>query len=80
MLVVLATGLGACAKPFSDDAPTFDDILSAGWLEDEDPVLIVPFYCYETIDAPDCHANPIPGEGGRLRGYEGPAPVLKVEP
>lgn len=80
MLVAAAVSLSACTNPFADDAPTFDEILAAGWLEDDTPTAVVPLYCYDTIGAPDCHAAPVPGEGGRLRGYEGPAPVLRVEP
>jgi hypothetical protein len=77
LAVLLA--LGACSNPWIEDAPTFDDILSAGWLEEDQPQPVTPLYCYDTIGAPDCHAEPIVGEGGRLRGYEGPLPTLKVE-
>ena len=72
--------LSACTNPFADVAPSFDEILSAGWLDsDEAPAPVVPVYCYDTIGAPDCHANPLAGVGGRLRGYEGPAPVIPIE-
>jgi len=80
MLVAAAVVLSGCTNPFAGDAPTFDEILVAGWLEDKTPAVIVPLYCYDTIGAPDCHAAPVPGKGGRLRGYEGPAPKLRVEP
>lgn len=80
VLVAAAICLAGCTNPFADDAPTFREILAAGWLEDETPPEVVPVYCYDTIGAPDCHAAPVPGEGGRLRGYEGPAPTLRVEP
>jgi hypothetical protein len=79
-LLAVAVALAACSNPFSDDAPTFDQILSAGWLNDDDPpALKDPVYCYDTIGAPDCHAVPLAREGGRLRGFEGPAPVLRIE-
>lgn len=79
-LLAAALLLTACANPFADDAPSFAEILSAGWLDaDDTPFPVVPVYCYVTIGAPDCHAEPLAGEGGRLRGYEGPAPVVRVE-
>ncbi|MEH6755600.1 MAG: hypothetical protein V7788_15720 [Alphaproteobacteria bacterium] len=79
-LLAAALILAACANPFGDNAPSFEEILSAGWLGAEDKrVPVDPVYCYVTIGAPDCHAEPLAGEGGRLRGYEGPAPVVRVE-
>lgn len=79
-LLAAALLLAACANPFGDDAPSFDEILSAGWLGGDDkPVPVVPVYCYSTIGAPDCHDSPLEGEGGRLSGYEGPAPALRTE-
>jgi hypothetical protein len=80
MLVAAVVVLSGCTNPFVGDAPTFDEILAAGWLEDKTSAVIVPLYCYDTIGAPDCDAAPVPGESGRLRGYEGPAPKLRVEP
>lgn len=82
LLVAAAVFLSACTNPFAEDAPTFSEILSAGWLEDDDdePLPLVPLYCYDTIGAPDCHAAPLIEEGGRLRGYEGPKPPVRVEP
>jgi len=38
MLVAAAMLLSACANPFADDAPSFNDILSAGWLDEDEPV------------------------------------------
>lgn len=34
-----------------------------------------PLYCYATLGEEDCHAEPLPGEIGRLVGFAGPAPV-----
>lgn len=79
MVLGAAILLSACSNPFAGDAPSFNDILSAGWLDDDEPQPVTPLYCYETIGAPDCHAKPLVGEGGRLQGYEGPAPELRVE-
>lgn len=31
-------------------------------------------YCYATLGEEDCHAEPLPGEIGRLVGFVGPAP------
>lgn len=79
-LLAAALLLTACANPFADDAPSFDEILSAGWLGGDDkPVPVVPVYCYSTIGAPDCHDTPLEGEDGRLSGFEGPAPALRIE-
>lgn len=72
--------LGACTNPFADDAPSFRDILAAGWLEDEEPLPVMPIYCYDTIGAPDCHQAPLVDEGGRLRGFEGPPPPAATVP
>ncbi|MBW7849979.1 MAG: hypothetical protein H3C38_05740 [Rhodospirillales bacterium] len=33
-----------------------------------------PIYCYRTLAAPDCYAQPQPGEAHRLIGYYGPPP------
>jgi len=79
MLVAAAMLLSACANPFADDAPSFNDILSAGWLDDDEPVPVTPLYCYETIGTADCHAKPVLGEGGRLQGYEGPKPKMRTD-
>jgi len=78
-LLAAAVLLSACTNPFSGDAPSFNQILSAGWLGDDTPAPEVPVYCYNTIGAPDCHAMPLAGEGSRLRGFEGPAPAVRVE-
>ena len=37
MVLAAAMLLSACANPFADDAPSFNDILSAGWLNDDEP-------------------------------------------
>lgn len=34
-----------------------------------------PLYCYATLGEEDCHAEPLPGEIGRLVGFVGPAPA-----
>ncbi len=73
--------LAACANPFADDAPTFDEILAAGWLEDEQPpVPLDPLYCYDTIGAEDCHEAPLEDGGNRLIGYQGPPPPIDIQP
>lgn len=69
--------LSACENPWREYLPDFDEVLSAGWLEDEAPRPVVPVYCYETIGAADCYGAPLEGAGNRLRGFEGPPPVMK---
>lgn len=80
--VASALVLAACSNPFSDDAPTFSELLSAGWLSPEkaSPTPPDPLYCYETIGVGDCHVHPVAGEGNRLVGFEGPPPPVEVEP
>ena len=79
MLVAAAMLLSACANPFADDAPSFNDILSAGWLNDDEPSPVTPLYCYEPIGAKDYYAKPLAGKGRRLQGFEGPAPRLRAD-
>ena len=69
--------LSACQNPWIEDLPSFDQVLSAGWLEDEAPPPVVPVYCYDTIGAADCCAVPLEGQSNRLRGFEGPPPPMR---
>jgi len=69
--------LSACENPWREYLPDFDEVLAAGWLEDAAPVPVVPVYCYETIGAADCYAEPLEGAAGRLRGFEGPPPPME---
>lgn len=69
--------LSACENPWSEHLPDFEQVLSAGWLEDEAaPRPVTPIYCYETIGANDCYRYPVEGAGNRLRGFEGPPPAM----
>lgn len=68
--------LAACQNPWADHLPDFDQVLSAGWLEDDAPRPVVPVYCYDTIGSADCYAAPLDGAANRLRGYEGPPPQI----
>ena len=69
--------LSACANPWSEHLPDFDQVLAGGWLEDEvTPLVVVPLYCYVTIGTADCYDAPLEGAGNRLRGFEGPPPPL----
>ena len=68
--------LSACENPWREHLPNFDQLLSAGWLEDDAPLPVVPIYCYDTIGAADCYATPLEGAGNRLRGFEGPPPPI----
>ncbi|MEP4379731.1 MAG: hypothetical protein ABJ215_00795 [Alphaproteobacteria bacterium] len=68
--------LSACENPWREYLPDFDGVLSAGWLEDEAPLPVVPVYCYDTIGAADCYEAPLEGAGNRLRGFEGPPPNM----
>ncbi len=76
----LCLALSACENPFADDAPSLDEILSAGWLfgDKEDvaapPKALPPVYCYETIGVGDCHDQPLADGGNRLVGFTGPPP------
>ena len=74
--------LSACANPFADDMPGFDQLLSGGWLSPDEAAAAPPepLYCYETIAEEDCHDRPLEGEGQRLVGYEGPPPPLRIDP
>ena len=81
LFLVAVTGLaaGACANPFAEDAPTLDQILSAGWIWSDEPVEVElaeesPLYCYGTIGTEDCHSTPLPDEENRLVGFQGPPP------
>ena len=66
--------LSACTNPWHEYLPDFDEVLAAGWLEDEAPLPVVPVYCYATIGTADCYNAPLQGAGNRLRGFEGPPP------
>lgn len=69
--------LAACANPWAEYAPDFDQVLSGDWLYEEEPDRpVVAVYCYQTIGAADCHAAPLVDEGGRLQGFEGPPPPI----
>lgn len=68
--------LSACENPWSEHLPSFDQVLSAGWLEDDAPPAVTPIYCYETIGSNDCYQQPVDGAGNRLRGFEGPPPPM----
>lgn len=74
MLLGVALLVSACANPWSEYAQDFDEFLSAGWLDDPDPLPVTPIYCYGTIGAPDCYMTPQEGQGNRLQGFEGPPP------
>ncbi len=70
--------LSACENPWREYLPDFDEVLAAGWLEDDAPVpVVVPVYCYDTIGTADCYDAPLEGAANRLRGYEGPPPQMK---
>lgn len=78
-LFAVALSLSGCSNPFAEDAPSLTDILGAGWLvaaDDEvaDAAVEGPLYCYRTIGREDCYAEPLPREGGRLVGFQGPPP------
>ena len=70
--------LSACENPWREYMPDFDQVLSAGWLEDDAPPRpVTPLYCYETICANDCYDAPVAGAANRLRGFEGPPPLMQ---
>jgi len=50
--------------------------LARDWFRPELKPRRAPLYCYSTLGLPDCHADPIPEEQGRLKGYYGPPPYL----
>ncbi len=68
--------LSACENPWHEYMPTFDQVLEAGWLEDEAPLIVVPVYCYDTIGNADCYHAPLDGAGNRLVGFQGPPPPV----
>ena len=69
--------LAACENPWREYLPDFDQVLSAGWLEDgAAPRVVVPVYCYDTIGTADCYDAPLEGAANRLRGFEGPPPPI----
>jgi len=68
--------LAACENPWREYLPDFDQVLAAGWLEDEVPEVVAPVYCYDTIGTADCYGAPLKGAAGRLRGFEGPPPPM----
>lgn len=76
----LCLALAACENPFSEDAPSLDEVLSGGWLfgdkakADRPPMFLTPVYCYETIGDGDCYEQPLEGGGNRLIGFTGPPP------
>lgn len=70
----LAVALAACANPWRGFAPTYDDLMAAGWIGPEVERRPAPLYCYATLAKPDCFASPQPGETGRLVAYYGPPP------
>jgi hypothetical protein len=81
-VALVGLALVACANPFADDSPTFDDILANGWLapanaDQKASLAESPLYCYGTIGTEDCHIEPLPNEAGRLVGYQGPPPKLR---
>ena len=73
--------LAACSNPFGKDAPSLSEVLSSGWLfQDEEPLAAVvesPLYCYGTIGKQDCYLEPLPREQRRLIGYQGPPPQAR---
>lgn len=72
-----ALALSACENPWSEHLPDFDQVLSAGWLEDDaPPPAVTPVYCYHTIGANDCYEQPVDGAGNRLQGFVGPPPPM----
>lgn len=82
--VIAAGGLVvvACANPFAEDAPTLSDILGSGWVGPgiepaSTPTAQAPLYCYGTIGREDCYEAPLPTEGGRLVGFQGPPPPTR---
>ena len=83
VLLVVVLPLAGCAdlleNPFAGNAPSFSEILDAGWIGSDDvssgtPVADAPLYCYGTIGKEDCYVEPVPLAEGRLVGYRGPRP------
>lgn len=66
--------LAACANPWQAFAPSYEEIVSAGWIGPEAALAPAPIYCYATLAEPDCFRSPQPGETNRLVGYFGPPP------
>lgn len=61
-------------------ARTEGETLARDWIKPDLQTARAPLYCYSTIGRPDCHANPIAEEEGRLKGYYGPSPMLAATP
>ena len=82
----LCLALSACENPWLEDAPSLETMLSKGWLmgkmgiDSAEPTPVQPVYCYETIGRGDCYDAPLQDGGGRLVGFEGPAPAMEPMP
>jgi hypothetical protein len=72
--VVLTAFVGACSNPWQGFAPSYEEVVGAGWIGPEVAVTPAPIYCYATLAEPECFRSPQPGEENRLVGYFGPPP------
>jgi hypothetical protein len=72
--LALAAVAAACSNPWRGYAPTYEEIVAAGWIGPEVAHVPAPLYCYATLAEPDCFPSPQPGEAGRLVGHYGTPP------
>lgn len=71
-LLLLGVLLSGCIGRFADGEPRLS---SMGQSEAATVPQSEPRYCYRTLGAVNCYAQPLPGkEANRLLGYDGPAP------
>lgn len=82
VIAMIVGVVNGCSNPWADDAPTLSEVFDSGWLNavgSEAPQATArgPLYCYGTIGREECHAEPLPADGSRLVGFEGPPPPVR---
>ena len=70
-LAVLASATLAACNPFSEFAPTHEEVRAQGWVfpsPERSPLLEIPErgFCYRTLARIDCYQEPVPGLDNRL--------------